>query len=365
MFKLSQISAIKSRPLFTLAIALALVLGGWGSSSGASFDIFGDEVSLSGEQIITGKKTFEGDLTLKGLLDIDDGDGNIGIGTTACDSITAGSGLRNICIGSAAGTALTTGDDSIIIGVDAGKALTTQIDNVLIGYKAGEDLTDSSNVIIGKEAATNATDATQNVIIGGIAATNGILVGDKNVFIGYQVAGSATSATDNVIIGVNAATVNTFTGANNVVVGQDAARTLTSANQNTLVGSDAGKILTSGDDNVFLGFAACATLTTESDQLCIDNTNTTTPLIQGNFSTDSLTANAFEFLVPSGTAVMHAANITDNWTTQAGGTTSSEIDRGASDTDITYIALRNADGTLVYIYPNPSGEGVHASTAKP
>ncbi|KKK46694.1 hypothetical protein LCGC14_3162680, partial [marine sediment metagenome] len=313
-----------------ILLALALVLGGWGSSSGASFDLFGDEVNLSGEQIITGKKTFEGDLTLKGLLDIDDGDDNIGLGTNACDSITAGSGLHNVCIGQDAGTALTTGDDSVIIGVDAGKVLTTEANNTLIGYKAGEDLIDPDNVIIGYLAASNALDARQNVIFGSLAVSSGILQGDRNVFIGYQVANSTTSAIDNVVIGNTAAGSGVFTGGRNVFVGMDAGKVVTSADENVLIGNDAGKALTTGDNNVFLGESACATLTTESDQLCIDSTNTTTPLIQGNFSTDSLTTNAFEFLVPSGTAVLHAANITDNWTTQAGGTTSSEIDRGAS-----------------------------------
>jgi hypothetical protein len=42
-----------------------------------------------------------------------------------------------------------------------------------------------------------------------------------------------------------------------------------------------------------------------------------------------------------------------------------EIGRGASDLDITYLALRNASGTKVYIYPNAGGTGVTVSTTAP
>lgn len=39
--------------------------------------------------------------------------------------------------------------------------------------------------------------------------------------------------------------------------------------------------------------------------------------------------------------------------------------RGDTDTDITFIALRNADGTKAYVYPNATPDGVTVSTTKP
>jgi hypothetical protein len=42
-----------------------------------------------------------------------------------------------------------------------------------------------------------------------------------------------------------------------------------------------------------------------------------------------------------------------------------EIGRGTTDTDITYIALRNASGTLCYVYPNASANGITVSSTKP
>ena len=41
------------------------------------------------------------------------------------------------------------------------------------------------------------------------------------------------------------------------------------------------------------------------------------------------------------------------------------IGRGTTDNDITFIALRNSAGTLVYISPNTAGTGVDASTTRP
>lgn len=41
------------------------------------------------------------------------------------------------------------------------------------------------------------------------------------------------------------------------------------------------------------------------------------------------------------------------------------IGRGDTDLDITYIALFNANGTLVYIYPNNAGTGLIVTTVKP
>ena len=138
-------------------------------------------------------------LRINGLLDLNDGDDNVGIGTAACDSLTAGSSINNVCIGSAAGTAITLGDN-----------------NILIGRRAGESLT---------------------------------------------------------------------TGGKNTIIGGEAGKVLTSS-ENTLIGFDAGVSLTSAIRNVFLGHEAGAQLTTEDDLLVIDNSNTLTPLLYGEFDND-------------------------------------------------------------------------------
>ena len=42
-----------------------------------------------------------------------------------------------------------------------------------------------------------------------------------------------------------------------------------------------------------------------------------------------------------------------------------EIGRGDTDTDITYLRLKNASGTNTYLYPNSSGDAVSVSSSKP
>jgi len=42
-----------------------------------------------------------------------------------------------------------------------------------------------------------------------------------------------------------------------------------------------------------------------------------------------------------------------------------EVGRGTTDTDIVYLALRNADGELAYIFPNALQTGIVVQAAKP
>ena len=42
-----------------------------------------------------------------------------------------------------------------------------------------------------------------------------------------------------------------------------------------------------------------------------------------------------------------------------------ELGRGDTDTDITYIKLKNEEGEDVYIYPNEDGDGLEITTIKP
>ena len=42
-----------------------------------------------------------------------------------------------------------------------------------------------------------------------------------------------------------------------------------------------------------------------------------------------------------------------------------EFGRGVSDTNVTFIALKNTNEDTVYIYPNAAGKGVVVTTTKP
>lgn len=97
------------------------------------------------------------------------------------------------------------------------------------------------------------------------------------------------SGTDNTFIGYQAGFSNTE-GDQNVYIGSGAGYSGTTGGSNTVVGYQAGYSNTAGEGNVFLGYQAGYN-ETGSNKLYIDNTNTTTPLIYGDFANDVLTIN--------------------------------------------------------------------------
>jgi hypothetical protein len=80
------------------------------------------------------------------------------------------------------------------------------------------------------------------------------------------------------------------TGTNNTAVGYDALLRNTTGDNNVAIGDSAGWSTTTGSGNVFIGYKA-GYYETGSNKLYIDNSNTTTPLVKGDFGTDALTVN--------------------------------------------------------------------------
>ncbi len=115
------------------------------------------------------------------------------------------------------------------------------------------------------------TQSGTNAFLGISAGSNITSGGSKNVFIGHN-AGLATS-----------------NGDQNVFVGYYAGRS-TNGYQNTFIGSEAGYLNVSGTGNVFIGHQAGRN-ETGSNLLYIANTNTSSPLIYGNFSSGSIKIN--------------------------------------------------------------------------
>ena len=100
------------------------------------------------------------------------------------------------------------------------------------------------------------------------------------------------------------------TGKYNTLLGATQGSGVSTGNRNTLIGFGGGLGLGAGDSaNVFLGYFA-GNQETGSDKLYIDNTNTTTPLIYGNFITDDLVFNGDVDVV--GTLSQDPGTIADN-----------------------------------------------------
>lgn len=166
-------------------------------------------------------------------------------------------------------TALIEGYENTAIGCDAASSITTGYSNTFIGHNAGEGITSGyNNTAVGADAANNVTIANSNAAFGDQALMNN--TGGQNTAIGKGAMGGVGAGSYNTAVGLQA--LNNTTGS-----------------QNTAIGVWAGTNNT-GDNNVFLGYRAGED-NTDSDKLYIDNTDTTTPLIYGDFSTNEITVN--------------------------------------------------------------------------
>ena len=193
---------------------------------------------------------------------------NIGIGSTALDSLTASSGNYNVALGINAGTAITTGDNNIAIGFEAAEAITTQSSNTMVGFQAGKSSTSAQSVYIGYYAGYN-NQSNYNVAVGteamitygdktaernvavGNAALKVIQTGDKNVSVGAYSGLAVTTGADNTFLGYGAGdAVNS--GSNNILLGYEAGDNITSGSNNLVIGDFQVDVAT-GDDQIIIG----------------------------------------------------------------------------------------------------------------
>ncbi len=109
-----------------------------------------------------------------------------------------------------------------------------------------------------------------------------------NSAFGFQALANTVYGTNNTAIGDNTL-YNNNGGYHNTAVGHGTLYTNISGHMNTALGTAAG-YFSVGDSNVFLGYQAGYN-ETGSNKLYIANSNTSTPLIYGNFKTGTLTIN--------------------------------------------------------------------------
>jgi len=180
------------------------------------------------------------------------GAANTGVGWAALNLVSAG--LNNTGVGYHALASVTTGDYNTAVGMNALEK-TTGNNNTGLGYRAGQN------------------------IVGGI----------NNTFVGGEAGASIVSTSNNTAVGYDALPVSTSSVAS-TAIGMRSLWKNTSGSFNTALGAGAGENNVSGASNVFLGYQAGYN-ETGSNKLYISNSNTATPLIHGDFSTDVLTIN--------------------------------------------------------------------------
>lgn len=192
---------------------------------------------------------------------------------------------------------ITIGDQNTAYGFASLRYLTSGSWNTAIGEYAGwEHSTADGNTFVGIQAGMTVKTGSYNVGIGSSVMRQSSPGGSYNTAIGSEalkfIGGSDGSAISNVAVGAYALHISDY-GKRNVAVGRDAGKDVSSGNDNVLIGYRAGESLWAGTGNVFIGsqVGSDASLQDENDLLMIDNSNTLTPLIQGDFSTNEIVVN--------------------------------------------------------------------------
>ena len=159
-------------------------------------------------------------------------------------------------------------------------------DNTGVGYYALNALsTGSQNTAIGSNSQRNA-NADYNTSIGYNSLR--VSTGNENTAIGNGSLYSSTTGNKNTAIG-NTSMGFTTTASENTVIGYSAGSEVDTGYQNVLIGYQAGADM-DGDGNIFIGHSA-GFGSDGSNRLMIDNNSSSTPLIYGDFSKDSLSVN--------------------------------------------------------------------------
>lgn len=299
-------------------------IGGFGSSKGYYNYLKIDEEKLKGGKVdylnITRLNTFIGESAgINTVPSGDEGVYNSFIGFEAGKENISGSknvfigyrsgmsntsGLYNVLIGDSVGISNTSGSKNILLGNYAGLNNTYGRDNIYIGYKAGYTGKGSQNIAIGNYSGQNNLSS-QNLFIGEYAGEKNS-GGTRNSFVGFFAGQENISGSNNSYFGQfagdnNLSDYNTFIGywaggdnadgSGNSFLGYRSGQGSNGSN-NVFLGFKAGEGNT-GSDNVFIGYQAGSYSGSRSNALYIDNTNTSSPLIGGDFSNRRVGINRF------------------------------------------------------------------------
>ncbi|MBU0765806.1 MAG: tail fiber domain-containing protein [Bacteroidetes bacterium] len=232
----------------------------------------------------------------------------------------------NYSIGHYCGTNLTNGSYNTFLGYQAGYSTTggTEIqpgewegsNNIFIGYQSGFDNTTGyKNVFMGYKSGANNSSGVKNTFVGNESGeTNS--TGGYNSFIGYNAGIANSTGSGNTFVGADCGFYNQ-TGWYNVCMGPYAGENLKDGHYNTFIGGQAGhgggtpgsypSAFISGDYNTALGYQAgysnvsgngntfigykAGYYETGSNRLYIDNSNTSSPLLFGEFDNNRVGIN--------------------------------------------------------------------------
>ena len=301
-----------------------------------------------------------------------------GSGSVSWQNISTGADRINGLIDGRSDNDGTDDGSSIFLGVNAGASDNSNNNlNVGIGYQAMQsNVSGQVNTAIGYQSLNSNTTGNQNTAVG--YGTLQLANGTQNTALGLQVMRYTTSGIENVGVGAYAMTWNR-TGSYNTGVGKWSLTRNESGQRNTALGYGSGYYVEDGTNNTFLGYQAgfgstphtisgsvflgyqAGMFENSDNKLYIDNSNTSSPLIYGDFSTNLLRVNGtlnvnsnYSFPTIDGTAnqVLQtdgAGNI--SWANVSGAdndwtVVGSNIERQAGNV---YIGDTNSTGNDLYI----------------
>ena len=221
---------------------------------------------------------------------------------------------NNTFYGYQAGSSNLTGSLNAFFGAFAGTNNFSGTYNTFVGDQAGfSNLYGSYDTFLGNGAGRSAGNiapfASFNTFVGSDAGYH-LTTGDDNTFIGYEAGHTNGTGISNTFVGSQAGKEGN--GSGNTLVGHEAGYNCW-GNRNTMVGEFAGKY-NHGWNSVFIGWNAGAN-EEASNRLYIANSDTSEPLIYGEFDNKELTVNGnLEIIGPDNGLVRLSNTTTDNTT---------------------------------------------------
>lgn len=160
------------------------------------------------------------------------------------------------------------GTENILIGNSSGINMTTGVYNTFLGSFSGVENNGDNNSFFGRAAGLNNT-------------------GNRNTYLGYESGSSNINGSNNLFVGETSG--NTNTGSNNTFIGKSSGQD-NKGSDNIFIGYYSGSTSVSSSYNIFIGNGS-GTSETGSNKLYIENSNSTTPLIYGDFANDTVKIN--------------------------------------------------------------------------
>ena len=212
------------------------------------------------------------------------------------------------------------GAQNTFYGTGAGAATLGDDDQAtFVGALAGNNNTGPFNTFVGNIAGRFNTTGQSNTFLG-YSAGNANTTGNSNTFVGNTAGRTNTTGFNNSFFGVSSG-VFTTTGQANTFVGTFSGQENTAGGFNTFVGMFAGGTNTTGTGNVFLGYGAGyngtdPTAATLSNRLFIANSDTTTPLVYGEFDNKKVTLNGNLEVIGPDNGLVRLSDVTTNLNTK-------------------------------------------------